>query len=139
MIFCLPKCSSIRRARKISSNLRRNVRSLSAKLLRASCCVIVLAPWRTWPAVDVLQGRAHDAEQIVTAVLIKLIVLDRDDGVDQIARQLFVRNGLAILDVDLAEDLIVPIHDHAGRFHLFELDRSKVAAWLIETVTTERT
>ena len=37
--------------RQISRSLRRKVRSLSEKLLRASCCVIVLAPWRTWPAV----------------------------------------------------------------------------------------
>ena len=47
MIFCLPKFSSMRRAKKISSSFRWNVRSFREKLLRASCCVMVLAPWRT--------------------------------------------------------------------------------------------
>ena len=46
-------------------------------------------------------------------MLVELVVLDGDDRVDQIARQLFVGNGLAVLDVDLAEDLVVAIEDHA--------------------------
>ena len=82
----------------------------------------------------VLQRRAHNPEQIVTAVLIKLVVLDRDDGVDEIARQLFVGNGLAVLDVNLTEDLIVPVHDHARRFHLFELVQIEGCGLAIETV-----
>ena len=69
----------------------------------------------------ILQGRAHDAKEIVAAVLIKFVVFHRDNSVHQIARQLIVGNGLAVLDVDLAEDFSVPIEDHAGRFHLFEL------------------
>ena len=73
----------------------------------------------------ILQRRAHDPEQIVTAVLIELRVLHRDDGVDQVPRKLVVGNGLAILDIDLAEDLVVPIEDHAGGFHLLELDEIK--------------
>ena len=35
--------------------------------------------------------------------------------------KLVVRNGLAILDIDLAKDLVVAIDDDAGRFHLLEL------------------
>ena len=54
---------------------------------------------------EILQRRPNDPEEIVAAVLIKFVVLDRDDGVDQIARQLVVGNGLAILDIDLAKDL----------------------------------
>ena len=54
-------------------------------------------------------------------MLVKFVVFHRDNSVDQIARQLIVGNGLAVLDVDLAENLSVPVHDHAGRFHLFEL------------------
>ena len=86
---------------------------------------------RTLPHVaggEILQRGAHDAEEIVTAVLIEFRVLHRDDGIDEIARQLVVRNGLPILDVDLPENLVVAIDDDAGRFHLFELTRSNVSA-----------
>ena len=69
----------------------------------------------------IFEGGPHDAGRIVAAMLIKFVVFHRDNGVYQIARQLIVGNGLAVLDVDLAEDFSVPIEDHAGRFHLFEL------------------
>ena len=74
---------------------------------------------------EILQGRAQDADKIVAAVLIKFIVLDRDDRVHQIARQLFVGNGLPILHVNLAKDLVVPVEDDAGRFHLLEFREIK--------------
>ena len=67
------------------------------------------------------RGCAHDTERIVAAVLIKFVVFHRDNSVHQIARQLIVGNGFAVLDVDLAENFSVSIEDHAGRFHLFEL------------------
>ena len=54
-------------------------------------------------------------------MLIKLCVFHRDHRVDEIARQLLIWNGFAILDVNLAEDFVVSIQNHAGRFHLFEL------------------
>ena len=54
-------------------------------------------------------------------MLIKFRVLDGDDRVDEIARKLIVWNGLAVLDVDLSEDLIISIKNHTRRFHLFEL------------------
>ena len=54
-------------------------------------------------------------------MLVELCVLDCDDGVDQIPRDLVVRNCLAILHVDLAEDFIISIEDDAGRFHLLEM------------------
>src|SRR3977135_4428856 len=112
MIFCVTKLSSIRRARKISSSFRRNVLSLSAKLLRASCCVIVLAPCRTRAAVRFLI--------VARTMPNKLRSLCRANGIDEIARQLIVGNGLAILDINLAEDLAVAIENHAGGFHLFQ-------------------
>ena len=59
---------------------------------------------------------------IVSAVLVEFAILNRYHRVDQAARQLVIGDGLPILDVDLAEDLIVPIDDDAGRFHLLELD-----------------
>ena len=62
-------------------------------------------------------------EQVVAVVLVKFVVLRRDDGVDEILRELGVGNGLAILDVNLAEDFVVPIDDHAGRFHLLEMGK----------------
>ena len=70
---------------------------------------------------QILQRRAHDPEKIIAAVLVKFRVLHRHDCVDEIARQLVVGYGLAILHVDLAHDLVVPIQDHARRFHLVEL------------------
>ena len=70
---------------------------------------------------EILQRSPHDAREIVTAVLIEFVVFHRDDGIDQIARDLVVGNRLSILDIDLAEDFVVPIEDDAGRFHLFEL------------------
>ena len=47
-------------------------------------------------------------------MLIKLCVLNGDDGVNEIGRQLVVRHRLAILDIDLAEDFAVAIKNHAG-------------------------
>ena len=70
---------------------------------------------------DVLERGPDNSQQIVAVVLIKLVILHRDDGVDEIGRELVVGNGFAILDVDLAKDLVVPIDDHAGGFHLLEL------------------
>ena len=60
-------------------------------------------------------------EEVVTAVLIEFRIFHRHDGVNQIARELVVRDGLAVFDVDLAEDFFVAIENHAGRFHLLEL------------------
>ena len=47
-------------------------------------------------------------------MLIKFRVLDGDDRVDEIARQLIVRHCLPVLDVDLAEYLALSIENHAG-------------------------
>ena len=70
---------------------------------------------------EILERCPDDPEQIVTVMLVKLVVLGRDGCVDQVGRELLVGNGLAILDVDLAKDLVVPVKDHARRFHLLEV------------------
>ena len=54
-------------------------------------------------------------------VLIKFRVLNGDDCIDEIGRQLLVRHSFPVLHIDLAEDLAVAIQYHAGRFHLLEL------------------
>jgi hypothetical protein len=54
-------------------------------------------------------------------VLIEFVVFHRDHRVHEIARQLIVGNGFAVLDIDLAENFSVSIEDQAGRFHLFKL------------------
>ena len=69
---------------------------------------------------EILQGRTGDPRQIVAVVLIKFRVFDRDDRIDQIARQLVVRHSLPVFDIDLPKDLAVSIENHTGRFHLFE-------------------
>ena len=52
---------------------------------------------------------------------VKFCVLDGDDRVDEIARQLIVRHCLPVLDVDLAEYPALSIENHARGFHLFKL------------------
>ncbi len=111
----------MRLARKISSSLRRYVLSLSAEtvarqLLRDGAGALTHMACR-----QILERCANDPQQIVTMVLVKFCVLDRNDGVNQVGSQLLVRDRLAILDVDLAKDLPVAIENHAGRFHLLEL------------------
>ena len=69
----------------------------------------------------VLERGPDNSQQVVAVVLIKFVILHRDDGVDEIGRELVVGNGFAIFDIDLAKDLVVPIDDHAGGFHLLEM------------------
>ena len=70
---------------------------------------------------QIFQRCADDAEQIVAVMSIKFRVLNSDDRINEIVRQLVVRHGLAILDIDLAEDFAIAIEDYARLFHLFEL------------------
>src|SRR2546430_2471091 len=70
---------------------------------------------------EVLEGCANDAEEIVAVMAIKFCVFNGDDGVNQIRRQLVVGDRLAVLDINLAEDLALTIENYAGRFHLLEL------------------
>ena len=53
-------------------------------------------------------------------MLIEFCVLNRNHRVDEVAGQLIVLHRLAVLDVDLTEDLVVSIEDQTRRFHLFE-------------------
>ncbi len=62
---------------------------------------------------QILKCCTDDPEQIVAVVLIKLCVLDGHNGLDEIGRQLAVRHRLAVLNIDLAEDLAVAIENHA--------------------------
>src|SRR5207302_10256904 len=55
----------------------------------------------------VFQGRAHDAKEIVAAVLIKVGVYHCYHGVHQVARQLLIGDGLAVFDIDLAKNFSV--------------------------------
>ena len=59
-------------------------------------------------------------------------------GVDEVRRQLVVGNGLAILDVDLAKDLVVPIDDHAGRFHLLEVSEIERGGLMLSVPPAEQ-
>ncbi len=71
-------------------------------------------------------------------MLIEFCVLDRNDGVDQIARELLVRNGLTVLDVDLAKDFVVSIQNHAGRFHLLEPVQIEGGRLVLQIAQTHR-
>ena len=77
-------------------------------------------------------------EQVVAVVLVELVVLGRDDRVHEVGRELIVGNGLAILDVDLAKDLVVAIENHAGRFHLLETREIEGGGLLFEGSAARR-
>ena len=62
---------------------------------------------------QIFERCADNSERVIAVMLIKFCVLDGDDRVDEIRGQLVVRHRLAILDIDLAEDLAVAIEDHA--------------------------
>ncbi len=47
-------------------------------------------------------------------VLVEFCVLDSDNRIDEILRQLLVRHRVAVFNIDLAEDLAVTIQNHAG-------------------------
>ena len=53
-------------------------------------------------------------------MLKKAIVLRGDDGVDERMRDLLERDRIAILDVDFAEHIFLPVENHARGFHLAE-------------------
>ncbi len=90
--------------------------TVARQLLRDRACTLAHVAGR-----HVFQRCANDAEQIIPVMLIKFRVFDRNDCVDEIRRQLLVRNRLAVLHVNLAKDLAVPIQNDASGFHLFEL------------------
>src|SRR5439155_19799372 len=85
-----------------------------------------------------LECGAQNSRNCVAVMLVDTCVLDRNDGVDQIARELLVRNGLTVLDVDLAEDLVVSIQNHAGRFHLFEPVQTEAGGLVLQIAQTHR-
>ena len=61
---------------------------------------------------QIFQRCPDDSEQIVAMMLIKFRIFNCDDRVNEIGRQLVVRHCLAVLNVDLPEDLAVAIEDH---------------------------
>ena len=62
---------------------------------------------------QIFQRCADDSERIEAVMLIKFCVFNCDDRVNEIGRQLVIRHRLAVLNVDLAEDLAVAIENHA--------------------------
>ncbi len=81
---------------------------------------------------SILERSADDAEDVVAVVLIELVVLGGDNGVDEVGRELVVGDSLAILDVDLAKDLVVAIENDAGRFHPLEMAQIEGGSLLSE-------
>ena len=71
--------------------------------LRASCCVIVLAPARC-PVSDVLDGGHQDARDAQAEVLLEVGVLGGDDGLAQHRRDVVVADDDAPLGGELADD-----------------------------------
>jgi len=77
----LVRLCSILKARSASYSLRVAVFSEERKKLRATCMVMVLAPWRRPASDEVGVGRAQHAYIIDARVLIEALVLGGEDGV----------------------------------------------------------
>ena len=75
---------------------RRGVRNMS----RATCMVMVLAPWRMPPARSVGERRAQNALPINAVVPEKAVVLGGEEGLDELRRQLVVAHRDAPLLAD---------------------------------------
>jgi hypothetical protein len=63
---------------------------------------------------QILECCANNPEQIVAVMFVEFCVLDGNHCVDEVGRQLLVRDCLAVFDINLAEDLAVAIENHAG-------------------------
>src|SRR5215831_15391951 len=66
-------------------------------------------------------------------MLIKLVVLRCDDGVNEVLWELRVGDGFAVLDVDLTENLVVTIDNYARRLHLLEVGEVELCGLIAQT------
>ncbi len=99
----------MRRARAISSSLRAIVRPSRPKALRASCCVIVLAPWRIFSRGDIRRQRPCNAEEIHAAMPPESRVLARNDGLDEFFRDCAQGHDEAVLTAEVAVEFAARI------------------------------
>ena len=79
---------SSQRARIASWILRRRVCSGDRNIRRTSCWVMVLPPSRMPPACQLRQAARENAARIDAAVLVEAPVLDGEDGLRQVIRQI---------------------------------------------------
>ena len=97
---------------------------------------MVLAALANVARGGILERGPDDAQDVVAVVLVELVVFHRDNRVHEVGRELIVGNGLAILDVDLAKDLVVAIENDAGRFHLLEMREIEGGGLLFEAAAS---
>ena len=81
------------------------------KLWRASCWVMVLPPFARRPVSQVRERRRRDADRVDAAVLVEALILDRNDGLDQVRRHLLDRNLEPLLLEDGECRLVVGVED----------------------------
>ena len=67
----------------------------------------------------VLQRGTEHSIQVDPMVLVKAVVLRGDDGLGKLEWKIW--NGVAVLKEDAAEDVVIPVVNDAGGFHLREL------------------
>ena len=65
--------------------------------MRASCCVSVLPPSTPAAAADVADDRAAEADRIDARMVVEAAILDRDDRVLQVGRDLVERDVVPLL------------------------------------------
>ena len=90
----MKRCSS-HSASSVSRILRAKLRSGVRNRFLASCWVIVLPPWTTWPAREIGDRGAHDADRIDAEMAVEAAVLGRDHRLRQIGRHLLQAQRLA--------------------------------------------
>ena len=83
---------SMRSATIASSNFRLMVRPPNGRLLRASCCVMLLAPSLAEPLDNVAIEGARHAAPIDSAVFVKAGVFAREQRLDEKRRDFLERN-----------------------------------------------
>ena len=81
----------------ISWILRLNVRSGVSRKFFTTCCVIVDAPCLVWPARRFAKNAREHAAVVDAAVRPEVVVLGRDERIDDDRRDLVVRHERAAL------------------------------------------
>ena len=94
--------SRILRCAEITGSSRR-----TSTVLRTYCMVIVEAPCAACPRHEVRKTGANDADRVHAAVLVEALVLDGDDAVDEVRRDPRQRHDLAVLEIEVREELAV--------------------------------
>ena len=77
----------------------------------ASCCVSEEPPWTTPLARESTRERAHRADDVDAEMVEEAPILGRDDGVDEVRRQLVEGHRIVVADAAAADLLAVAVEE----------------------------